>query len=82
MKNTMSDLHNHLMARIEALGDEDLSGEGLDAEIKRATATCSVAGTMIDNARLVLAAEKHFAELGAEPPRRRLPMLTTRDGNG
>ena len=27
MKNTFADLHNHLMARIEALGDEDLDGE-------------------------------------------------------
>ena len=54
MKNTTLDLNNHLMAQIERLSDEDLTGEELDAEVTRATALGKVAQTMIANNRLVL----------------------------
>ena len=77
-KNTAVDLHDHLMARIERLADEDLSGEDLEAEIRRSEATVKVAGSVIENARLVLAAERHFAEYDIKPSRETLPMLTTK----
>ena len=36
MKNTLGDLNNLLFAQLEKLGDDDLNGEEMDAEIRRA----------------------------------------------
>lgn len=52
MKNKMGDLRNHLFAQIERLGDEDLKGDDLDREIKRAKAIGQVAGQITDTARV------------------------------
>ena len=52
MKNKIDDLRNHLFAQLERLGDEELEGEALDAEISRARAMSSVAGSITDTARV------------------------------
>lgn len=43
MRNKQIDLDNHLFAQLERLDDEELSGEELDREIKRAKAISSIA---------------------------------------
>ena len=58
----MQDLHNHLMAQIEALSDPDHTGEDLGEHIKRAKALGNLAEVVIDNARLALSVDKHLAE--------------------
>ena len=58
MKNTLGDLNNHLFAEMERLGDEDLKGEDLKEEIQRARAISNVSTKIIENANLVLEAEK------------------------
>lgn len=58
MKNTLGDLNNHLFAQLERLSDEDLTGEELDEEIRRAEAVCGVSTQIIANGTLVLKAEK------------------------
>lgn len=58
MKNTLADLNNHLFAELERLSDEDLKGEALEEEIRRAEAVCSVSSRIIENGGLVLRAEK------------------------
>lgn len=61
-KNKLSDLNDHLFMTLERLGDEDLSDEELEKEIERSKAISTVAGKIIDNARLVLDAQKTAAE--------------------
>ena len=67
MKNRIQDLNDHLFAEIERLGDEDLEGEALDAEVKRAKAMTDVAGRIIDGGRLRLDTWRASAEYGARP---------------
>lgn len=64
MKNKLSDLNNHLFAQLERLSDEDIKGEDLDEEIRRAEAVCNVATQIIDNGSLALKAEKMKQEYG------------------
>jgi hypothetical protein len=58
MRNTLTDLNNHLFAQLERLGDEDLKGEVLKEEIERAKAVTSVAKNIIENGTLILDAHK------------------------
>lgn len=58
MKNTLGDLNNHLFAQLERLGDEDIKGEELEGEIKRARAITYVASQIIANGSLALNAKK------------------------
>lgn len=56
MKNTLSDLNNHLFAEIERLGDEELKGEELEKEIERARAITGIATQIVANGSLALRA--------------------------
>lgn len=56
MKNTLTDLNDHLFAEIERLGEEELTGEELLQEIGRAKAIADISTKIIDNAALVLKA--------------------------
>lgn len=58
MRNTLGDLNNHLFAQLERLSDEDIKGEELQEEIKRAKAVNDVASRIIANGSLVLQAKK------------------------
>lgn len=55
-RNTMMDLTNHLFAELERLGDEELDGEELTAEIARAHAIGKVSKTIIDSGNLMIRA--------------------------
>lgn len=58
MRNTLGDLNNHLFAELERLGDEELTGEELEKEIRRASAISSVSKNIIANANILLQAAK------------------------
>jgi len=55
-KNKLTDLNDHLFAQLERLGDEDITGDALTAEIERARAISGVANQVISNASLALKA--------------------------
>lgn len=76
MKNNLTDLHNHLMAQIERLSDEGLSSDmdKLDAEIRRSKSMALIAGTAVNNGKLILEASKHLSEKNGNTP---LPNLLT-----
>jgi len=58
LKNSLSDLNNHLFAQLERLGDEELKGDQLVEEIDRAKAITQVSAQIISNGKLVLDALK------------------------
>lgn len=64
VKNKLTDLHNHLFAELERLGDEDLEGEALDKELARAKGIAEISGKIIDNANLTLKAAEFLNEAG------------------
>lgn len=66
MKNTLTDLNNHLFAQLERLSDEELKDEALDTEIKRAEAVSKVSSEIIKNGELQFKAMKHMDEYGYE----------------
>jgi hypothetical protein len=85
MKNKLSDLNDHLFAQLERLAEEELAGEKLVEEIERSRAIGLTARTIIDNARLVLDAQKAVNDtcftglptiFGVEPK----PLKIGRDG--
>lgn len=63
MKNTLSDLNNHLFAEMERLGNEELNGEELNAEIERARAVSGIAQQIIANGSLALKAEEFKSDI-------------------
>lgn len=78
MKNTLTDLNNHLFAQLEKLGDDDLTGEKLNTEIKRSEAMSKIGEQIIKNADIQLKAMKHMDEYGYESQRKVPEMLETR----
>lgn len=64
MKNTLTDLNNHLFAQLERLSDEDLEEEALDTEIKRAEAVSKIGSEIIKNGELQFKVMKHMDEYG------------------
>lgn len=64
MRNTLSDLNNHLFEQIERLNDTELQDDGLEKEIKRSDAITKIAKTIIDNGALALQTKKHLDEYG------------------
>jgi hypothetical protein len=56
MKNTLIDLQNHLFEMIEKLNDDELTGDELDREIKRALAINELARTAVTNGALMVKA--------------------------
>lgn len=64
MKNKLSDLNNHLFAALERLGDEEMTADAIEAEVRRSEAIVAVADQITENAKVQLTAAKLFAEFG------------------
>lgn len=72
MKNTLMDLNNHLFAELERLGDEELTDEELKNEVTRAKAISDVSKNIVENAKVVLDAQRIKREFGVEDMPREL----------
>lgn len=64
MKNTLGDLNNHLFAQLEKIGDEELTGEELESEIKRTEAMAKISEQIIKTGELQFKAMVHMDEYG------------------
>ena len=64
MKNTLGDLNNQLFAQLEKIGDEDLTGEELESEIKRTEAMAKISEQIIKTGELQFKAMVHMDEYG------------------
>ena len=64
MKNTLSDLNNHLFEQLERLNDEDLDAEQLEKELKRSDGMTKIAEQIIKNGELAYKTMVHMDEYG------------------
>ncbi len=64
MKNKLIDLNNHLFAQLERLGEEGMSAEQLEQEVRRTDAMVAVSTQILRNADLSVQAAKLVAEYG------------------
>ena len=78
MKNTVVDVNDHLVARLEELAQENLTPEQLDNIVKRADSSVKIATAIAATGRLVLDAKRLCAEHGIHLDRDEAPMLTAR----
>lgn len=77
MKNQLVDLNNHLFVQLERLSDEHIEDKKLQTEIVRADAMSKVANQIIQNARLVLDAQRALTDGLIN---RAIPMLDDKSG--
>jgi hypothetical protein len=75
MRNKMTDLNNHLFAQLERLGDEDLSNEKMESEIKRAKAVADVAKTIVESAKTNIEAMKILEKAGVDITKQSNPIF-------
>ena len=80
MVGSVGEGYNHLFAQLEKLGDEDLNGEQMDAEIRRAEAMAKIGEQIIKTGELQLKAMIHMDEYGYERAKAVPEMLEVRGG--
>ncbi|QNR07783.1 hypothetical protein [Macrococcoides canis] len=71
-KNSLGDLNAYLFEQLERLNDPELTREEILLEISRSKAIADVGKTIIENAGVVLEAQKFFDErldIDAEMPK-------------
>lgn len=62
MKNSLVDLNDYLFEQLDRLSNDDLEGEELEMELKRAKAITTVASNIINSTAVILDAQKHKDE--------------------
>ena len=81
MKNTLTDLNNHLFEELERLNDEDLDDEQIERELKRAEGMTKIAQQIIQNGELAYKTMVHMDEYGYNIDKRGVPaMLESKGG--
>lgn len=75
MRNNLAALNDYLFESIERIMDDELSGDVLEEEIKRAEMVTDVAKVIVQNAELALKVMKHAEEYGIE--KKEIPVMLT-----
>lgn len=78
MKNTLSDLNNHLFEQLERLNDDDLDDDQLEKEIKRSEGMTKLAEQIIRNGELAYKTMVHMDEYRYDEKRPAPAMLEVR----
>lgn len=78
MKNKITDLNNHLFAQLERLGEEGLSADQIDLEVKRTEAMVAVSEQIVRSATVSLKAAELVAEHGFRVGDNLPPLLTAK----
>lgn len=81
MNNTLGDLNNHLFAQLEKLGDDDLSDEKLDEEIRRADAMMKIGKQIVEIGELQFKVMQHMDEYRSDQNREMPDMLEVHSHN-
>lgn len=72
VRNTLEDVNNLLVAQLEKLSDDSLTGEELETEVKRAKAMGKVTGDILKTQSLALRAVATLSDVTAKevtPPK-------------
>jgi len=75
MRNKLTDLNNHLFEELERLNDEELTGEALNDEIKRASSISVISNQIVEIAKVELGACKYLFDSGGLTERNNLPPM-------
>lgn len=83
MKNTLTDLNNHLFEALERLNDDGMTDDELDRELKRAEGLGKIAEQIIRNGELAYKTMVHMDEYGYNAEKSTVPqMLEVRGQKG
>ena len=75
MKNTLTDLNNHLFEELERLNDEDLDEDQIEKELKRAEGMTKIAQQIIQNGELAYKTMVYMDEYGYNVEKRSVPAM-------
>ena len=75
MKNTLTDLNNHLFEELERLNDDDLDEEQIEKELRRAEGMTKIAQQIIQNGELAFKTMVHMDDYGYGMGERSVPSM-------
>lgn len=75
MKNTLTDLNNHLFEELERLNNEELDENQIEKELKRAEGMTKIAQQIIQNGELAYKTMVHMDEYGYNVEKKTVPAM-------
>lgn len=81
MKNTLTDLNNHLFEQLERLNDDELTDEQLEKELKRSEGMAKLASQIIQNGELAYKTMAHLDEYGYNIDKTIVPAMLSSTGS-
>lgn len=73
MKNSLVDLNEYLFEQLDRLTNDDLTGEELETELKRAKTVSQIASNIVNSTAVILDAQKHKDEYYGSNTQKNVP---------